>query len=140
MKMNLFFFAEITIPIDIYNQNHFIKSSLSIKNNRISYNFIYLPPQRITFRFNNEPYESFGALGMECLHTEDNPLNIANSFYFIRNFNYKNKLLFFFTNEKTSKIHLNQNHYDIKEQNKVLIENKLLLENEHCKIESNSFE
>ncbi len=113
------FITEFSIPIDIYNQNHSIKSSLPIENHRISYNFIYLSPQRITFRFNNEPYESFGALGMECLHTEDSPLSIANSLYFIRNFNYKNKLLIFFTSEKIGKIHLNQNNYDITDQNKL---------------------
>jgi hypothetical protein len=134
------FFTEFSIPIDINNQNLSIKSSLSIKNNRIFYNFIYLPPQRITFRFNNESYESFGAMGMECLYTEDSPLSIANSFYFIRNFNYKNKLLIFLINDKTGKIHFNQNNYDITDQNKLSIEKKFLLENSHCKIESKSFE
>jgi len=66
-------------------------------------------------------------MGMECLYTEDSPLSIANSFYFIRNFNYKNKLLIFLINDKTGKIHFNQNNYDITDQNKLSIEKKIFV-------------
>ncbi|GIX40990.1 MAG: hypothetical protein KatS3mg129_0723 [Leptospiraceae bacterium] len=134
------FKLKIEIPLNINDKNTTIDSYLDIKNNTISYKIIYFLPQRIKFRFKENHYQSFGAIGMECLHTKDNPLDIANSFYFIRNFDIKHKFFLFYLDNENQKhngyIHYYNTSFPILNEYKITINNKFFLESDQCKISS----
>jgi len=136
------FNLKLDIPIDINNPLNIQQDKFIIKQNEISYKILYLKPMNIHFSFDNKILQSFGAVGFECIYSKDDPLAIAKSFYFIRNFEPKNKIFIFYLNSRNDspigKIYYNNESLSLPDKYQLNTNNRFYLEFENCKIESSN--
>ncbi|MFN3604035.1 MAG: hypothetical protein ACK4UJ_04930 [Leptonema sp. (in: bacteria)] len=129
--------TKIKLPI---NSNTTVSSKFDFKNQNIYYKILYIYPQTIQFIYRGKEVSSFGSIGLECILSTDDPLNFANSFYFIRNFDPKYKFFLFYVDYKKitenpiSKIHLNFNENTLHPKTMNYKEDTILFEFSNCKV------
>lgn len=105
------FKVETNLNLSIH-KNTTISSQIDFKDQILKYKIIFSGPKVFEFKFNEKEIQNFGSFGLECLLSTDNPLNFANSFYFVRNFDPNYRFFFFYIDQEkseslTAKIHFN---------------------------------